>query len=92
MPTYSAEADAANPRRLVSSAGGGYKDEMDNPDEPLHDAPVPSTPALPTVDSPPAEAVLDDVPSTAQIIEHAESAEEILGHQPGVDELLGRET
>lgn len=47
-------------------------------------------PALPDVESPPPEEVIEGVPSTEEIIEHAESAEEILRQQPDVDELLRR--
>jgi hypothetical protein len=63
---------------------------MKGSDERPSDPKVPPAPALPDVDSPPAEDVLEGVPSTDEIIEHAQSAEEILKQQPGVDELLDR--
>ncbi len=50
----------------------------------------PATPKLPDVESPPAEDVLDGVPSTEEIIEHAQPAEEIVEQQPSVDELVPR--
>ena len=61
-------------------------DEQDIP------APGGPPPALPDIDSPPIEDVLEQVPSTEEIIEHAESAEEIVKQQPGVDELLHRDS
>ena len=57
------------------------------------DAPRPRNvqqpPALPEVDSPPAEDVLDGVPSKEEVVEDAHSADEIVAAQPTVDELLG---
>jgi hypothetical protein len=51
---------------------------------------TPPAPALPEVDSPPPEDVLDGVPSTEEIIERAQSAEEIVEQQPSPEELLRR--
>lgn len=57
------------------------------------DAPAPLTPpapALPDVDSPPPEDVLDGVPSTDEIIEAAEPATDIVEKQPSVEDVLER--
>lgn len=54
------------------------------------DEPDVPAPALPDVERPPTEEVLDGVPSEADVIAAAASAEEIIGEQPSVDELLGR--
>ena len=48
-------------------------------------------PRLPRVDSPPAEDVLEDVPSKAEIVEEAPSRDEVIEDQPGVGEILGRD-
>jgi hypothetical protein len=61
---------------------------MPEPAEQRDDRKVPSAPTLPGVESPPAEDVIEDVPSTEDIIEQAQSAEEIVQQQPDVDELL----
>jgi hypothetical protein len=61
---------------------------MPEPTEQRDDPKVPSSPALPEVESPPAEDVIEDVASTEDIIEQAQSAEEIVRQQPDVDELL----
>jgi hypothetical protein len=61
---------------------------MPGPAEQRDDPKVPSAPALPDVESPPPEDVIEDVPSTEDIIEQAQSAEEIVQQQPDVDELL----
>lgn len=63
---------------------------MANSEDQPNDAPVPAAPALPDVDSPPREDVLDGVPSTEEIVEHAQSAEEIVDQQPSVDDVLRR--
>jgi hypothetical protein len=52
----------------------------------------PPTPKLPDIDSPPAENVLDGVPSKEEVVKNAVSAEEIVAGQPSVDELLGRDS
>jgi hypothetical protein len=52
--------------------------------------PAPAAPALPDVESPPPEDVLDGVPSTEEIIGHAQSAEEIVHEQPSVEDVLRR--
>jgi hypothetical protein len=62
---------------------------MTDPNQRDH-APIRPAPALPDVDSPPPEEVLEAVPSTDEIIDTAQSAEEILEQQPGVDELVRR--
>ena len=49
--------------------------------------PVPPPPALPDVDSPPPEEVLDGVPSVDEIVEGAQPAAEIIGEQPNGDDL-----
>ena len=60
-----------------------------NDSDPAPERRVPqSTPNLPDVDSPPAEEVLDGVPSTEEIIEHAEPAEKIVEQQPSVEEIV----
>jgi hypothetical protein len=59
-------------------------DALDTPDP--RDAP-----RLPRVDSPPAEDVLEDVPSKEDVVAGAESREAIVEEQPGVDEILGRD-
>lgn len=51
--------------------------------------PVAGTPALPGVDSPPAEDVLDSAPSKEEVVDGAPSPEEIVRGQPSVDEILG---
>lgn len=61
--------------------------EVGPPDAPAG-APVPK---LPEVESPPAEDVLDDVPSKEDVVEQAQPAEEIVDDQPSVDDLLGRD-
>jgi hypothetical protein len=63
---------------------------MTGPHERPNDPLSSTAPALPDVDSPPREDVLDGVPSTEEIIEHADSAEEILGQQPSVEDVLQR--
>jgi hypothetical protein len=68
----------------------GYDVCMDDSTHHREDGPPPSAPALPDIDSPPPEAVLEDVPSPEEIIERAESAEDIVKQQPDVDELLRR--
>lgn len=60
------------------------------PTEPRSERGVAPAPKLPDVESPPAESVLDGVPSKEEIIEKAQSAEEIVQQQPQVDELLRR--
>jgi hypothetical protein len=49
----------------------------------------PPAPKLPEVDSPPAEAILDDVPSKDDVIEGAQPAEAVVEEQPSVREVLG---
>jgi hypothetical protein len=51
----------------------------------------PLPPALPEVESPPREDLVEGVPSPEAIIEEGESAQEIVGQQPGVDELWRRD-
>lgn len=63
---------------------------MTSPPEHPDDSTVPPTPALPEVDSPPAQDVLEGTPSTHEIIEQAQSVEEIVQQQPDTDELLRR--
>ncbi len=53
-------------------------------------APPDCTPPLTDVDSPPAEDLLDGVPSTEEIIERAQTAGEIVRAQPSPDEILHR--
>jgi hypothetical protein len=52
---------------------------------------IPPAPALPALESPPLEDVLNGLPSKEQVIESAPSADEIVGEQPSVDQLLGRD-
>jgi hypothetical protein len=52
---------------------------------------VPAAPKLPEVDSPPADDVLDGVPSKEQVVDDAESADDVIAGQPSVDEILGRD-
>jgi hypothetical protein len=59
-------------------------------DQRPEDPPSAPTPALPDVESPPPEDVLDGVPSTEAIIEHAQSADEIVRQQPSVEDVLRR--
>jgi hypothetical protein len=73
----------------VICAPAGSTDGMPDPAEPHDDQTLPETPTLPEVDSPPAEDVLEGVPSTDEIIEHAQTADEIVSEQPSVDDLLG---
>jgi hypothetical protein len=61
------------------------------PIEPPSESGAAAAPKLSEIDSPPAESVLDGVPSKEEIIEDAQSAQEIVEQQPQVDELLGRE-
>jgi hypothetical protein len=61
---------------------------MPEPAQQRDDPKVPSSPALPDVESPPAEDVIEDAASTEDIIKQAQSAEEIVQQQPGLDELL----
>ncbi len=49
--------------------------------------PTPKPPALPEVDSPPAEDVLAAAPSVDEILSRATSAEEIIAQQPAREEL-----
>lgn len=51
---------------------------------------TPTQPGLPEVDSPPAEEVLDGVPSADEVVEAAQPAEDIVAEQPSVDDLLRR--
>ena len=61
----------------------------DSPDAPRRPGAKPP-PALPDVDSPPVEDVLDSVPSTEEVVRDARSADEIVRGQPSVDDILGR--
>jgi hypothetical protein len=63
---------------------------MTDQNQPPRNPTAPAAPALPDVDSPPREDVLDGVPSTDAIVERAQSAQEIVDEQPSVDELLQR--
>jgi hypothetical protein len=47
-------------------------------------------PALPEVESPGREEVLESVPSKEDVVANAETAEEIVRRQPGVEDILGR--
>lgn len=58
--------------------------------DPTETPAVQPPPKLPEVDSPPAEKVLDGVPSTDAVVEEAETAGDIVDRQPTVDEILGR--
>jgi len=49
---------------------------------------VPPPPALPDVDSPPTEEVLDSVPSREDVVDEARSVAEIVREQPTVDDIL----
>jgi hypothetical protein len=46
-------------------------------------------PALPEVESPGREDVLESVPSKEDVVASAETAEEILRRQPSVEDILG---
>jgi hypothetical protein len=56
----------------------------------MTDSATPPPPKLPDIESPPAENLLDGVPSKEEVVAKAASAEEIVAGQPSVDELLGR--
>jgi hypothetical protein len=63
---------------------------MSGSDQRPKDPPVPATPALPDVESPAPEEVLERMPSKEEIIEQTQSSEEIVHQQPSVDEVLRR--
>ena len=50
---------------------------------------TPAAPALPEVDSPPPEDILDGAPSVDDIIKQAQPAKDIVAEQPDRDELAG---
>ena len=54
-------------------------------------ADVAPAPALPEVESPPPEEVLDGAPSTDEVVAQAQSADDVVAEQPSVDEILGRD-
>lgn len=62
---------------------------MDESPDASQQPPVPPSPDLPAVHSPPTEEVLDSVPSKEDVVEQARSAAEIVGEQPSVDDILG---
>lgn len=61
---------------------------MTDPADPARRLVVQPPPRLPDVDSPPAEDLLDGVPSKEVVVEDAQSSDEIVDAQPSVDELL----
>ncbi len=77
-------------RAVVRAPGPGYHRTMTGSDQQPEDPPGGAAPALPDVESPPPEDVLEGVPSTEEIIEHAQSAAEIVDQQPTVDDILRR--
>ena len=74
--------------RLGRSAAG-YTDHMSDTPDGVKPPQVPSAPALPDVDSPPPEDVLDGAPSVGDIIGKARRSEEIIEEQPSRDDLVG---
>jgi len=64
---------------------------MSDSAEPQQPPAVQSQPKLPEVDSPPAEEVLDSVPSTDEVVKEARNVDEIVREQPTVDDLVGRD-
>ncbi|MGH2943212.1 MAG: hypothetical protein ACRDLN_10635 [Solirubrobacteraceae bacterium] len=59
--------------------------------EPEQRPDVPSAPALPTLEAPPLEQVIESLPSKEEVVENVRSVDEIVGEQPSVDQLLGRD-
>ena len=59
------------------------------PPMPLEPPAPPAPVSLPEVDSPPPEALLDELPSPEQVVSDAQSVDEVIAGQPSVDELLG---
>jgi hypothetical protein len=65
----------------------GYTASMDE-SSPGRQPAVPPPPALPDVDSPPTEEVLDSLPSREDVVDEARSVAEIVREQPSVDAIL----
>ena len=62
---------------------------MDESPDASQQPPVPPSPDLPAVHSPPTEEVLDSVPSKEDVVAEAQSAADIVRDQPSVDDILG---
>ena len=74
---------------MAESTTSGYDSSMDELPDASRQSAVPPPPALPDVDSPPAEEVLDTLPSRQDVVDEAPSVAEIVREQPSVDDILG---